>query len=305
MYNVGGVGTFQYDDWGRATVTNCTFVGNKGTSGGAGIGGMNFTVTNCIFLRNNALSGGGAHIGNSTVTNSIFVANTANKGGGMQMCFTTYDVSVRNCTFTCNWANEGGGIFCDDGAGKVVSNCILWGNRVGGDANESAQIDGGTPVIDYSCIQGWSGSLGGSHNSGSDPLFVREPNDGNDGWDVGNNDDFGDLRLLGGSPYIDAGDNYRVSQDIVDLDGDGVFHELIPWDIQGFMRFQDDPLTTDTGNGAPPIVDIGAYEGGGHMCGDAFHPLLAGDVNRDCKLDFRDIAIVGASWLQCTHPDCD
>ena len=56
------------------------------------------------------------------------------------------------------------------------------------------------------------------------------------------------LRLWPGSPCADAGDNLAVPQAVLtDLDGD--------------PRFVDDSDAPDTGNGTPPIVDMGAYEG--------------------------------------------
>ncbi len=39
-----------------------------------------------------------------------------------------------------------------------------------------------------------------------------------------------------------------------------------PWSTRGGRRFQDDPDTPDTGNGTPPIVDMGAYEVLGLPC---------------------------------------
>jgi hypothetical protein len=36
--------------------------------------------------------------------------------------------------------------------------------------------------------------------------------------------------------------------------------EPIPWDLDGGCRFVDNPDAPDTGNGTPPIVDMGAYE---------------------------------------------
>ena len=36
--------------------------------------------------------------------------------------------------------------------------------------------------------------------------------------------------------------------------------EPIPFDLAGQSRFINDPKTIDTGNGTPPIVDMGAYE---------------------------------------------
>ena len=40
-------------------------------------------------------------------------------------------------------------------------------------------------------------------------------------------------------------------------------------------------------------------------CGDECHPILQGDVNGDCYIDFEDFAIYADQWLSCTHPDCD
>jgi hypothetical protein len=68
--------------------------------------------------------------------------------------------------------------------------------------------------------------------------------------------------LMTGSPCIDAGDNTAVPPDVLDLDGDGDTNELTPVDLSGQARFRDDPATPDSGNGSPPIVDIGAYEFG-------------------------------------------
>ncbi|MEL6499478.1 MAG: GC-type dockerin domain-anchored protein [Planctomycetota bacterium] len=102
-----------------------------------------------------------------------------------------------------------------------------------------------------------------------DPLFVRPPSDGGDGWgddpyttdvDESLNDDFGDLRLRPGSPAIDAGVNDFFTPGDVDLDGN--------------PRLADDP-------GIPGAnVDIGAYEFQGITC-------LA-DVNQDGQLSPND-----------------
>lgn len=40
-------------------------------------------------------------------------------------------------------------------------------------------------------------------------------------------------------------------------------------------------------------------------CGDSEHPYLFSDLNKDCKVDFRDFAIMAAEWLNCTAPECD
>ncbi|MFH1370654.1 MAG: PEP-CTERM sorting domain-containing protein [Planctomycetota bacterium] len=40
-------------------------------------------------------------------------------------------------------------------------------------------------------------------------------------------------------------------------------------------------------------------------CGDECHPILQGDLNNDCYINFEDFAIYCELWLSCTHPDCD
>ncbi len=116
-----------------------------------------------------------------------------------------------------------------------MQNSILWGNTDASGTGEAAQITlaEGVVSVDYTCVQGLTGALGGIGNTGNDPLFVNPGN--------------GDYRLLPGSPCIDAGDNTAVPAGITtDLDGD--------------PRFVDDPNTIDSGNGDPPVVDMGAFE---------------------------------------------
>ena len=67
----------------------------------------------------------------------------------------------------------------------------------------------------------------------SDPQFVDAAND--------------NLRLQLSSPAIDAGDNAALSEEITT-------------DLDGNPRFVDIPGVSDTGNGTPPIVDLGVYE---------------------------------------------
>ncbi len=38
-------------------------------------------------------------------------------------------------------------------------------------------------------------------------------------------------------------------------------------------------------------------------CGDAKHPYPLGDLNHDCYVDFDDMALMIAAWLNCTDPD--
>lgn len=47
------------------------------------------------------------------------------------------------------------------------------------------------------------------------------------------------------------------------------------------------------------------YVVGERQCGDLCHPILQGDLNADCYVNFEDFALYCEQWLSCTHPDCD
>ncbi len=235
------------------TVTNCTFGGNYSWFGG-GMFNENSspTLTNCTFSENSAANfgGGGMYNSNSnpTLTNCLLSGNSAGRdGGGMYNGGSASHSVLTNCTFSRNSAGwSGGGIYNEGNNDLTLTNCILWDNDDSGGTDEFAQIYGGTPVVNYCCIQGWTGVLGGTGNIDTDPRFVYFID--------------GDYHLLGDSPCIDAGDNMAVPADAHDLDGDGDVSEPVPFDLDSSPRFVDLPYIMDTGNGTPPIVDMGAYE---------------------------------------------
>jgi len=157
--------------WCDGPITNCTISGN--TAGGFGGGGLAFCggpITNCIITGNSAERwGGGLAFCSSPVSNCVIAGNSAvQNGGGLYRC----DGSVSNCTISGNTAGEfGGGLYVCNGE---VINCILWANSDDGGMDESAQIHGGTSVVTYSCIQGWTS--GGTGNISADPHFVDSDN---------------------------------------------------------------------------------------------------------------------------------
>jgi len=120
-----------------------------------------------------------------------------------------------NCTLSGNSAASSGGGIRNSWAtaNVVVLNCILWGNSDSSGSGESAQITNtdGTISLDYTCVQGLSGALGGTGNIGGNPQFVDA-----DGADdvVGTEDD--DVHLLEDSPCIDAG---HPAIEYLDIDG--------------------------------------------------------------------------------------
>ncbi len=208
---------------GSAAITNCTFMWNTADNGGA-LADCTVPIRNCIFIANSASGVGGAlHNCTTEISNCVLSCNwAAGNGGAINDVYS----DVKNCTFTSNSAGGyGGGIFTDYG---VITNCILWRNTdSSGGTGESSQIYGGWPYVTFSCIQDEDPNdadipFGGEDNGNIDdnPMFVREPNDGGDGWGVGDNDDFGDLHLQNSSPSINAGHPYlSYGPDDVDMDG--------------------------------------------------------------------------------------
>jgi predicted outer membrane repeat protein len=252
------------------TVANCTFQGNSsGIGGGIYNSASSPAVANCSFIGNSAAFNAGAMFNgtnsNAIVNNCSFIGNVAvDDGGGVWN--SSSNPATTNCTFTMNSATRGGAVFNAANSSPTFTNSILWRNSDSGGMDESAQIHtlSGTPVVNYSLVQGgWSGA-GGSGNSASDPLFIDA--DGADNI-VGTDDD--DLRLGFASPAVDAGNNAAVPADTADLDGDGNTAEPTPIDLVGIARFIDDPVKADTGAGTPPIVDMGAYERVGVLFVDA------------------------------------
>jgi hypothetical protein len=262
-------------------VMNCTFSGNTVIYGdplhwdGGGIYNASSSpvVTNCTFSGNSAARGGGiCNYDHSSpqITNSAF---TANRRGGM-FNYVYSSPTVTNCTFSGHPRH--GAVNNYDYCSPALANCIFWGNAGGEIVND----DTSAPTVTYSDVQG---GYEGTGNIDANPLFVDPSN--------------GDFRLASGSPCVDAGDNSVVPADTLDLDGDGDTDEPIPFDLDGRPRFVDDPDTPDSGEGDPPIVDMGAYE---HQC--------FGDLDGDDDVDLSDLATLLAHCGMtsgATHEDGD
>ncbi|MHC4500691.1 MAG: choice-of-anchor Q domain-containing protein, partial [Planctomycetota bacterium] len=264
-HNGGGM----YNKYGASpTVVNCTFRRNSARSRGGGMYVSMYSdpvLSHCVFIGNEAETGGGLYssggseknICEPTLINCVFSGNLATeKAGGMD---SHGRATLVGCTFSGNSGESGVGGMFDLFGRATLTNCILWGNT-GGGTGESAQIQTfdthvGETEINYCCIEGWTGLYGGVGNMGDDPLFVDA--DGADNI-PGTDDD--NPRLLPDSSCLDAGDNDSVPADSLDLDGDGDVNEAMPFDMDRNQRFVDETGVPDTGNGVPPIVDIGAYE---------------------------------------------
>jgi hypothetical protein len=205
-------------DWslGSSLISECMFLNNQapGATGGAvSLQHSNPSLINCQFLNNSASSGGGIYtIGNDnspSISNCVFSGNHATGNGGAM-----YNTGVggfpnpappklQNNTFYSNTAlSNGGALFNNNTNGNaVIDSCIFWNNSDASGALETDQIVySGALTINYSCLQNWTGALGGTGNIGQNPLFIN-PN-GLDGVS-GTEDD--NLHLLVGSPCINTG----------------------------------------------------------------------------------------------------
>jgi predicted outer membrane repeat protein len=217
----GGGGMYNCNN-SSPTLIHCTFSENttdgQSTSVGGGIFNKesNPTLIYCTFVGNSAGEGGAMANGwwgdtSATLLNCIFIGNTAYYGGAIY----GGNMTLINSVFVANSAPTLNGHTLE------ITNCILWngGNEID---------DGGEVLVTYSNVEGgWPGQ----GNINVDPMFV----DLNGADNVlGTADD--NLRLLPGSPCLDAGDNSAVPPSLLS-------------DFDGNPRIIND------------IVDMGAFEG--------------------------------------------
>ncbi len=269
----GGEGGAIYGThYSSLVVVGCAFIENSAGSAGAVYSAAEGTLMNSAFHGNEATSGmGGGLLAKRdafVVSQCVFTGNSAPVGGGVAALGDSA-MALTNCTIAYNQGvTYGGGVYVESATPTIV-NTILWGNTYDGPSAERAQIFfwDAVPDITYSTIQGIGVPVGGVGNTLDDPLFVDPA--GVDGI-LGTADD--DLHLSTGSAAIDAGNNDGVPLCAVD-------HDYL-------SRFVDDPRE-DTGAGAAPIVDMGAFE--------------AGAARADCDRNGLDDVCEGLG----AQPDCN
>ena len=302
---------WMHDDGFTLTLVRCTFTENStGGWGGAIQTFANTVLMDCRFVDNGAYGGAGAvyashtspdssltcsrssFIGNfstgagaislqhgvepSKIVECVFIGNFGTYGGAIRT--TWVPLQIANCTFAHNEASLGSSVYGTGNEGIAIMNSIFW------PADGHAIVSAPKADVRFSNIQG---GYEGPGNISADPMFVDPL--GPDGW-AGTEDD--DLRLLPGSPCIDAGCNYGVPFDEFDLDGDGDTAEFLPLDFDGNARFLDDPATPDTGCGATAVVDMGAFEFGD---GDVVMPCV-GDLDGDRIVGQSDLGLLLSAY---------
>jgi hypothetical protein len=255
--NLSALGGGMGNAGANPVVIGSTFLNNIGADGGGGLYSQSGTtaVINCTFGANHGGDGAALHLRDGTdvfaITNCVFSGNNAGSDQGGAVYVNNSDATIANCSFWLNSTSgaSGGAVYSLDST-VTASSCILWQNI----PDQAAEAGLGSMTLLYCDVEdGWSGS--GEGNIDADPLFVYPH-----GPDAipGTADD--DLRLSVDSPGIDAGDNNGLCCDQFDLDENGVVTELVPLDRAGNPRRLEVLVAPDTGNGLPPVVDIGAYE---------------------------------------------
>ena len=209
------------------TISNSNFSGNSGYIGGAiDIEARDDTndkadISHIIAKGNSAVHGGGIGLYHCTLTleNSEISSNIAtSRGGGIYSTGSLFDATITNSTIAANEASSGGGLHMLNGSTFTANNSIIALNTATTDSNVYGTLTQNSCIVD------------------SDPLFIRNPSDGGDGWgddpttteiDESLNDDYGDLRLLASSTAINTGDD-TLASGLTDLNGnDRIIYQAV------------------------------------------------------------------------------
>jgi hypothetical protein len=236
------------DSGGTLTASNSTFTGNTARVGGAiSTEGGTATLTDCTFIGNKAIwTGGGIDNYNAalTLTNCTFTLNNGSIGGGVENQGT---LSVTNCTFWRNRAipgnvgdSSGGAIWHDSlnpAWTATMLNTIVAGSGRGGNCGGSIITSAGHNLSSDGSCYGFTS--GGTDLVNTDPKLAPLRNYGGPTQTFALCSGAGVPRrsCTGASPAIDAGDDAVAGPPL----------NLLT-DQRGLPRF----------SGAH--VDIGAYE---------------------------------------------
>lgn len=268
------------------TVRDGLFLRNSGGSFGGGVAlasgetaAATLRIDGAIFKLNHATNGSSGMLelwnADATLINTVGLQNDASGGGGAISLFNASTLNAVNCTLQGNHAGESGGGLLSYDSSVALGNSILWGNTSAQPDVQDQQlsVSGAAPTLEFNCVQGWTGALGGAGNSGADPLFVSAA--------------AGDLHLAPGSPYIDAGSDVLAPADGTDRDGDADVAEAIPWDAEGAARFVDVGGAANTGLPDPARPALGPIDRGAY---ETAAPACPGDIDGDADVDLGDLA---------------
>ena len=230
-------------------------------------------LTGCVFRDNFAGDEGGGMCNeddetpplNPVLVGCVFVGNVANGHGGA-ICNDRSNPSLTNCTFAGNTAESGGGMYSENGSAVSLSNCILWS-----DTPDELHNDSTPTAVVFSDVQGgWEGK----GNINANPRFA-DPNSG-------------DYHLKSHAGRWDANEGRWVIDEVTSPCIDA-------GDPMGTIGYEPFP------NGG--IINMGAYGGTAEASKSYFNKppcetIVAGDINGDCIIDFRDFCIMALHWCE-------
>ena len=239
---------------------------------------------NCLFYNNTARAGSyfggrGGAINNSGNVYLYFCKFIGNKAyaleedtslmlgnGGAIFMEGEASTTIVNCLFYDNYADKWGGAICNGDpsiVGSLGGTLSIFNSTLAYDQTALGGPEGGNEIVHdwgtqkiYNCILaidngssdltiGWGGSSDIQYSYFYIPGYANNPRLLTDTSDT--NPMNWTITLKPGSPCIDSGSNALIPAGI-------------STDLTGGPRLIDDPYTDDTGNGTPPITDMGAYE---------------------------------------------
>jgi len=243
IQNTASVGAGAYASLAAPTFINTPFLGNRTAANG--IGGAFFASGNI----------GGPESPRPLFVNGAFVGNRAGLGGAVGG-FGIAPVIV-NTTFAANVAAQWGHAYFARFSGEAdLHNAVLWDGGAAG-PGEIRLEQGATVDVNRAIVRG---SYPGTAVLDADPLFVRDPSPGPDSQWGTQDDDYGDLRLMAGSPGLDFGLASLLPPDVWDLDADGDTLEALPLDLNNGPRVEGSE------------VDLGPYEGEANVANEPEPP---------------------------------
>jgi len=171
--NSGGAGIYCNNN-GSPVFNNLIVKGNAGRYGaGFNISSSSPTISNSFITGNAGFYGGGILGSNcgAILTNVLISGNTAvEQGGGMYNEWAVAPV-LTNVTIAGNTTTygEGGAMYNNLGPSLNLRNSIVYGNSSG------IYNNAGTPAIQYSLVQGETGTANGNIAGTVNPSFVNQP----------------------------------------------------------------------------------------------------------------------------------
>ena len=273
----GGAGICDCDGLIRNNFINSNHAwGCCGGGRGGGLSECDGIIISNIVWDNHAYAGGGMYRCNGVIRNNLLVDNKGLYGGAFVLCNGT----ISNCSVVGNWCVYGALLHCNG----TIKNCIIWQN---GPETATQIKDCSTPT--YSCIENWDG--GGVGNISYAPCFAN----------IG---------------YWELQGTQWFWWDWIDNDGD--YHlksQAGRWDVNEGGWTKDDVTSPciDAGDPKSPIgfepfpnggiINMGSFGGTREASKSYFgkppcETIMAGDINGDCKVDFKDFAIMAFHWLE-------